>query len=411
MAATTITGIRARELLDSRGKPTLEVTVACRGGEGTFGVPSGASTGTNEAVELRDGDKARYSGMGVRKAVANAQVNIASALVGMDAADQRAIDDRMRELDGTPNKSKLGGNAMVGVSVAAAKAAAAAQKLPVHEWVAKLAGTLPSRESPLLCMNLTNGGKHAAGRLAFQEYKVVPQTTDAAEAIEWGTRIMYALKIAYAKKYGPVNANIGDEGGFAPDLVDIRAPLELFMEVAADVQLDDRITVALDVAASSFYSADDDRYFFNGAKHTAAELETALRDIIRDFPVQYIEDPFNEDKFADFARMNADAGVVIVGDDLTVTNTAYLQKAVDVKAIGGVIIKLNQVGTLTETLDCIALARQHNIKCIVSHRSGETNDAFIADLAVATGAWGIKAGGPQRGERVAKYNRFLELLA
>lgn len=409
---TRITSVTAREILDSRGKPTLEVTVATEGGMGTFGVPSGASTGTNEALELRDGDNARHGGQGVRKAAANVQVNIAGALVGMDAADQQAVDRRMLELDGTPTKSRLGGNAIVGVSVATAKAAAAAQGLAPHAWVKRLADDItPSRSIPFLNMNLTNGGKHAAGRLAFQEYKVVPQTEDLQEALNIGASIMHALKKAYAKKYGAVNANVGDEGGFAPDLDDVRAPLEMFMQVAADLNLDHRIKLALDVAASSFYTADDDRYEFNGAKRTTAELEDALRGMIRDFPFLYIEDPFNEDKWEDFARLNADAGVVIVGDDLTVTNQAFLRKAIDAKSISGIIIKLNQVGSLTETLDTMRLARAHGIHCIVSHRSGETNDPFIADLAVATGAWGIKAGGPQRGERVAKYNRFLELLA
>jgi enolase len=411
MSATTIRSIIAREILDSRGKPTLEVTAVCDGGSGTFGVPSGASTGTNEAVELRDGDTSRWGGQGVLKAAANVNVNIAGALVGMDAADQAVVDGRMLEMDGTPNKSRLGGNAIVGVSVAVAKAAAAAQKLQPHQWVKKLAnGITPSRAVPFMCMNLTNGGKHAAGRLAFQEYKVLPQTDDITESLQIGTSIMHALKKAYAAKYGAVNANVGDEGGFAPDLEDVRAPLDMFMQVAADLNLDHRIKLALDVAASSFYSADDDRYEFNGAKRTTAELEAALRGMIKDFPIIYIEDPFNEDKFDDFARLNADSGVIIMGDDLTVTNKRFLQQAIDTNAISAVLIKLNQVGTLTETLDCMRLARAHKLECIISHRSGETNDAFIADLAVGTGAFGIKAGGPQRGERIAKYNRFLELL-
>ena len=411
MTPTSITGIRAREILDSRGNPTLEVTVTCRGGSGTFGVPSGASTGTHEAVELRDGDKSRFGGLGVLKAATHVNVNLAGALVGMDAHDQRTLDERMIAMDGTPNKSVLGGNAIVGVSVAAAKAAAASQSLQPFEWVRELAaGLKPSRRVPFLCMNLTNGGKHAAGRLAFQEYKIVPQTEHIQEALEIGTAIMHGLKKAYAKKYGSVNANVGDEGGFAPDLEDVRAPLDMFMQVAADLRLDHRIKLAMDVAASSFYSKDDDRYDFNGARHTAAELEETLRGMIRDFPILYIEDPFNEDKFEDFTRFNATAGTIIMGDDLTVTNPAILQKAIDAKAISAVLIKLNQVGTVTETLDCMRLARTHGLECITSHRSGETNDDFLADFTVGTGAFGVKAGGPQRGERVAKYNRFLELL-
>ena len=412
MPRTTIRSIRAREILDSRGNPTLEVTVTCERGSGTFGVPSGASTGAHEAFELRDGDRSRFGGNGVLQAATHVNVDIAGALVGTDAADQRAMDSLLLDLDGTPNKSRLGGNAVTGVSVAAAKAAAAATEVTLVEYLKTLAeGITPSRRVPYLGMNLINGGKHAATRVAFQEYKVVPETEDIAEAVNIGTTIMHALKKRIAKDYGAVNANVGDEGGFAPDLDSVRKPLELFMETAADLNLDGRIKVALDVAASSFYDPKADRYAFDGADRTAAELEATLRGIIKDFPVLYIEDPFNEDKFADFARLNADAGVVIVGDDLTVTNTAFLQRAIDVNAISGIIIKVNQVGTLTETFDTMRLARKHNIHCIVSHRSGETNDAFIADLAVAMGVWSVKAGGPQRGERVAKYNRFLELLS
>lgn len=412
MSATTIRSVHAREILDSRGKPTLETTVVCEGGSGVFGVPSGASTGTHEAVELRDGDASRHGGQGVLTAARNVNVHLAQALTGADAADQESLDRRMLALDGTPNKARLGGNAITGVSVAAAKAAAAAQRTTLVEHLASLAGTLePSRRVPLLGMNLINGGKHAATRVAFQEYKVAPQTDDVAEALDIGASIMHALKKRIVKQYGAVHANVGDEGGFAPDLESVRRPLELLMETAADLKLDHRIMLALDVAASSFYDAATGLYAFDGASHTADELEATLRGIIRDFPILYVEDPFNEDKFADFARLNADAGTVIVGDDLTVTNAAFLQKAIDAKAVSGVIIKVNQVGTLTETFETMRLARSHGIHCIISHRSGETNDPFIADLAVATGAWAVKAGGPQRGERVAKYNRFLQLFA
>jgi len=411
MASTTITAVHAREILDSRGKPTLEVNVECEGGSGSFGVPSGASTGSHEALELRDGDKSRYNGQGVRTAATHVNVNLAGALIGMDARDQRTLDTRMIEMDGTPNKSKLGGNAIIGVSVATARAAAAATKTPLHEYLRALAPDIkPTHKVPFLCMNLINGGKHATTRLAFQEYKVVPQTQDIQEALQIGTSMMHALKRRIAKEYGAVNANVGDEGGFAPDLDSVRRPLELFMETAAELNLDHKIKLAMDVAASSFYIAGEDRYEYDGGKHTATELESTLRDMIRDFPLLYIEDPFNEDKFDDFARLN-DGSTIIVGDDLTVTSPTILRKAMSRKAMSGIIIKLNQVGTLTETLDCMQIARAHDIECIVSHRSGETNDDFIADLAVAFGVFGIKAGGPQRGERIAKYNRFLELLA
>jgi len=247
--------------------------------------------------------------------------------------------------------------------------------------------------------------------LAFQEYKIVPQTDDIEDALNIGTTMMHGLRAAIASHIGPTSANVGDEGGFAPDLESVRRPLELFMGVAVHAGLANKIKLAIDVAASSFYTAADDTYFYDGAKHTAAELETTLRHIIRDFPILYIEDPFNENKFEDFARLNKDAGTIIMGDDLTVTNPAMLQKAIDAKAISAVLIKVNQVGTLTETLECMKLARDNHLECIVSHRSGETNDDFIADLAIAFGVFGVKAGGPQRGERVAKYNRFRELLS
>src|SRR4030042_1891640 len=284
MPRTTIRSIRAREILDSRGNPTLEVTVTCERGSGTFGVPSGASTGAHEAFELRDGDRSRFGGNGVLQAATHVNVDIAGALVGTDAADQRAMDSLLLDLDGTPNKSRLGGNAVTGVSVAAAKAAAAATEVTLVEYLKTLAeGVTPSRRVPYLGMNLINGGKHAATRVAFQEYKVVPETEDIAEAVNIGTTLMHALKKRIAKDYGAVNANVGDEGGFAPDLDSVRKPLELFMETAADLNLDGRIKVALDVAASSFYDPRADRYAFDGADSPPGELEATLRGIIKDF--------------------------------------------------------------------------------------------------------------------------------
>jgi enolase len=412
MAKTTITAVHAREILDSRGKPTLEVTVTCEGGSGKFGVPSGASTGTREAIELRDGDQSRFGGQGVLKACTNVNVNLAGALKGADARDQRALDARMLEMDSTPTKSTLGGNAIVGVSVAAAKAAAAALGTPLRDHLRSLAPDIkPSHRVPFMCMNLINGGKHAATRVAFQEYKVVPQTQDIEEALNIGTSIMHALKKRIAKEYGAVNANVGDEGGFAPDLDSVRRPLELLMETAAELNMDHNIKLAIDAAASSFCDVENKCYIYDNSKHAIAELEADMRAIIRDFPILYLEDPFREDAWDDFARLNADAGTIIVGDDLTVTNKKFLQQAIDKKAVSGIIIKVNQVGTLSEALDCMQLARDHGIECVVSHRSGETNDDFIADLAAAFGVFGVKAGGPQRGERVAKYNRFRALFS
>jgi enolase len=253
-------------------------------------------------------------------------------------------------------------------------------------------------------MNLINGGKHAAGKLAFQEYKVVPQTDSIEESLHIGTTMMYALKEEIIAHHGAVSANIGDEGGFAPDLDSVRKPLELFMRVAEKTGFTNKIKFALDIAASSFQT--DNTYEVDGNRISVAEMETLIRTIIRDFPMLYIEDPFPEEAFDDFARLNANSGVVIVGDDLTVTNTERLKMAIEKKSISGIIIKPNQIGTLTETLDTMALARANTIECVVSHRSGETSDDFIADLAYAFGTFAIKTGAPQRGERVAKYNRL-----
>ncbi len=404
---TIITDVHARELLDSRGNPTLAVTVATASGDGTFAVPSGASTGAHEALELRDGDAKRFDGKGVSKAVANVNGEIAAALKGMDAADQRAIDAKLLALDGTPNKSRLGGNALVGASIACAKAAAAAAQKPVFEYLRTLATIAPSRSVPYLGLNLINGGKHAAGKLAFQEYKVVPQTESIEEALIIGTAILHTLKKEIIASVGPTSANVGDEGGFAPDLDSVRKPLELFMLAAEKTGYTNKVKFAMDIAASSFWV--DGAYEVDGKRISPAELETLIRGIIRDFPMLYIEDPFHEEAFDDFARLNADCGIVIVGDDLTVTNVERLKTAIEKKSISGIIIKPNQVGTLTETLYTMTLARNNGIECVVSHRSGETSDDFIADLAYAFGTFAIKTGAPQRGERVAKYNRLWEI--
>ncbi len=410
MARTTITSIRAREILDSRGNPTLDVTVSCEGGSGSFAVPSGASTGSHEALELRDGDMSRFLGRGVLKAATHVNVNLSGLLTGMDALDQRAVDGRMIELDGTANKSNIGGNATIGVSLACARAAAASTQLPLAKHLHSLAPKIkPSRTTPFLCMNVINGGKHAATNVAFQEYKIIPQTADIHEALMIGTQMSHALKDMVSRQYGAQNANVGDEGGLAPHLESIRRPLELLMEVAQKLRLDQKIKLALDVAASSFYDATTKSYVYDDAQHATGDLTETLRSLMRDFPIQYIEDPYHEEAFEDFTRLN-DGTCLIVGDDLTVTNRDRIALASSAQSVSGVIIKPNQIGTLSETLDAIQYARDHGIECIISHRSGETNDAFIVDLALAFGSYGIKAGGLQRGERIAKYNRFLELL-
>lgn len=409
---TKIKGVRAREILDSRGNPTLSVTVETDNSTGTFAVPSGASTGSHEALELRDGDNKRFGGKGCLKAVANVNGEIAAALNGADASDQRTLDEKLIALDGTPNRSRLGGNAMIGASIACAKAAAAAQNKQAFEYLRTLATVSPSRSVPFLGMNLINGGKHAAGKLAFQEYKVVPQTDNIEEALNIGTTIMYALKEEIIAEYGKTSANIGDEGGFAPDMDSVRKPLDIMMRVAEKTGFSNKIKFALDIAASSF---GDGTYEIDGKKMTTPELEELIRGIIHDYPMLYIEDPFHEEAFDDFARLTGalrqaqDNHVLVVGDDLTVTNVDRLKMAMDKRSVSGIIIKPNQVGTLSETLDTMQLARANGIECVVSHRSGDTSDDFIADLAYAFGVFAIKTGAPQRGERVAKYNRLWQI--
>lgn len=404
----TITHITAREILDSRGNPTVQATVTTSdGASGTFGVPSGASTGAHEAHELRDGDKSRFSGKGVLKAVRAVTHEITNAVVGMDASDQKSLDSVLLKLDGTPDKSRLGANAILSVSIAAAKAAAAAKGVPVWEHLQDLITIKPSQKVPFLYMNLVNGGLHAASRLAFQEYHVVPQTPDVAESLHIGTSIMHGLRELIRGRLGAASANIGDEGGFAPDTADVRAPLEMLMEVTQKLGFADRVKLAMDVAASSFFK--DGQYILDGTGHTAENMLLLYEKMLKDFPILSIEDPFAEESFRDFARLVSKT--MVIGDDLTVSNRGRLKLALDAKAINSILIKPNQIGSLWETLETMQMAREHGLTIVVSHRSGETNDDFIADLSYAFGTFGLKTGAPQRGERVAKYNRLREIVS
>lgn len=312
----------------------------------------------------------------------------------------------MLELDGTPTKSNLGGNAITGVSIACAKAAAQASNKEVFEYLRTLADIKPSQKIPYLYMNLVNGGLHARSRLAFQEYHVVPLVDDVREALNIGTAIFYAARKLIIKKLGALSANIGDEGGFVPDTASVAKPLELLQETVEELRLSGKVKLAMDVAASSFYG--DKTYAVADERLTAEQLMNVYRDMINRFPILSIEDPFEEEAFSDFRAIN-NGGAIIVGDDLTVTNPSRLNTALEQKSIGGIIIKPNQIGTLSETLETMRVAREHDLVCIISHRSGETNDDFIADLAYAFGAFGLKAGAPQRGERVAKYNRLMHI--
>lgn len=402
-----ITKIDAIQILDSRGNPTLSVRVFSGEDFGEFAVPSGASTGSFEAVEKRDGDKSYFRGLSVLKTI-EVISQIEGELVGINVEDQQKIDQTLKKLDGTKNKTRLGGNALIGVSIASSKLAAKLLKQPLFEYLRTLNNIKPSQKVPYLFMNLINGGKHAQSKLAFQEYMIVPLSESVDEALNSGTLILNDLKKLIVQKLGPQSANIGDEGGFVLDTSDVKMPLILLQEVIDKNNLTDKVKLALDVAASSFF--EDGKYLLGDKQLTPNQLLKEYFSLIKQFPVISIEDPFFEDDFDSFTALHADFDGLVVGDDLTVTSLERLKQALDQKSINAIIIKPNQIGTLTETLDTMRTARDNNIECIISHRSGETTDDFIADLSYAFGCFGLKSGAPQRGERVAKYNR-LNLIA
>ena len=393
--------------MDSRGNPTLEATVWADDFSAAFAVPSGASTGSHEAWEKRDGDKNRFRGFGVLNAVEKVSYVVSPALTGLDPTDQKKIDATLLQLDGTANKTNLGGNTTIGVSIACAKLAAQTKNQEVFEHLKSLIEIKPSRPVPFLYMNLINGGKHAQSPVAFQEYHVVPQTDNIEESLNIGTKIQNDLKKKIVAEIGSASANYGDEGGFVLAVAEVKKPLELLLAVIEENKLLDKVKLALDVAASSFYNKG--QYEFDGKNHSGDEFLDFYGTLINSFPILSIEDPFYEEDFGRFAQLLSQKKVKVVGDDLTVTNTARLKEAISQKSIDAIIIKPNQVGTLTETLETMKLAQENNIDCIVSHRSGETSDDFVADLAFAFGAFGLKAGAPHGGERVAKYNRLLKI--
>lgn len=404
-----IEAVGAREILDSRGNPTVEVEVLLE--DDSFSraaVPSGASTGAFEAHESRDGDKSRYMGKGVLNAVHAVLDRIDEALTGLDAADQRLIDETMIKLDGTDNKSDLGANAILGVSLATARAAADSAELQLYEYLGKGKGvTLPV---PL--MNIINGGAHADTGVDIQEFMIVPLGAETfSEGLRWGVEVYHTLKGLVAA--AGLSTGLGDEGGFAPELPTNRAALELIAEAVAKAgyKLGTDIALALDVASTEFYSEETGKYTFEGQERTSDEMIAYYAGLLADFPLVSIEDPLAEDDWAGWTKMTAELGdkVQLVGDDLYVTNPARLQKGIDEKAGNAILVKVNQIGTLTETLDAVSLAQSHGMKAIISHRSGETEDTFIADLAVATNAGQIKTGAPARSERVAKYNQLLRI--
>jgi enolase len=406
---SAITDIRAREILDSRGNPTIETDVTLKSGHaGRAAVPSGASTGTREAIELRDGDQNRYGGKGVTKAVANVNNEILSNVVGKDARDQAALDQRMIELDGTPNKGRLGANAILAVSLAAARAAANEAGAPLYRY---LGGDAPF-VLPVPMMNIINGGAHADNSVDLQEFMILPVGADSMrEAVRFGAEIFHALRKVLRKR--GLSTAVGDEGGFAPDLPSNEAAIETILEAiaAAGFEAGKDICLGLDAAASEFYR--DGRYELTSERKSldAAGFIDYLAGWVEAYPIISIEDGLAEDDWEGWSQLTQRLGgrVQLVGDDLFVTNTEILRRGIDEKVANSILIKLNQIGTLTETLAAIQMAHEAGYTTIISHRSGETEDVTIADLAVATGAGQIKTGSLCRSDRVAKYNQLLRI--
>jgi len=407
---TVIVEVHGREVLDSRGNPTVEAEVFLSSGVmGRAIVPSGASTGEHEAVELRDGDKGRYLGKGVQKAVENINTEIADALEEMDASDQRMLDQAMIELDGTENKGRLGANAILAVSMAAARAVANTYEVPLYRYL----GGVNASIIPLPMMNILNGGAHADSNVDFQEFMVMPVGAPSfSEALRWGVETFHTLKGVLKKK--GYNTAVGDEGGFAPSLKSNEEAIELVVEAiqAAGYKPGEQIAIALDPAASEFFQ--DGKYVFKKSDKsvkTSEEMVKYWANWVNKYPIVSLEDGFAEDDWKGWKLFTDEVGskIQLVGDDLFVTNVKRLQQGIDTKTANSILIKVNQIGTVTETLDCIELGRRNGYTSVISHRSGESEDSFIADLAVATGAGQIKTGSASRTDRIAKYNQLLRI--
>jgi len=407
--STAITNVQARQIIDSRGNPTVEVDVYLEDGTlGRASVPSGASTGVNEAVELRDGDKNYYGGKGVLQAVENVNETIAPELIDLDATEQIAIDELMIELDGTENKAKLGANAILGVSLAVAKAAAKSLELPLYRYI----GGAYARQLPVPMMNILNGGKHADSNVDMQEFMAMPVGASSfSEALAWGVDIYHALK-GVLKARG-LNTAVGDEGGFAPNLPSNEDAIKIILEAIdkAGYKAGEQIFIAMDPASSEFY--EDGQYVLKGEGRTLSgdQLVDYYADLCEKYPIISIEDGCAEGDWDTWHKLTQRIGhkVQLVGDDLFVTNTKFLQRGIDENTANAILIKVNQIGTLTETLASIETAKRAGFTAIVSHRSGETEDATIADIVVATNAGQIKTGAPARTDRVAKYNQLLRI--
>jgi enolase 1/2/3 len=420
--STKITRVHARQVIDSRGNPTVEADVTLTSGAvGRAAVPSGASTGEHEALELRDGDKSRYLGKGVLKAVANANGEIGKAVTGLDAADQRGLDHKMISLDGTPTKSRLGANAILAVSMAAARAASIALKQPLYKYLSRYSTDSSANLLPVPMMNILNGGAHADSSVDFQEFMVMPVgAPNFSEALRWGVEIFHALKAAL-KKRGYSTA-VGDEGGFAPSCKSNEEAIQIVLEAitAAGYKPGEQVRIALDPASSEFYDKSSGKYIFkksDKSAHTSSEMAAYWTSWVEKYPIVSIEDGMAEDDWAGWKELTEKVGrkgagkksIQLVGDDLFVTNTERLGRGITEGVANAILIKLNQIGTVTETIDAIELARKAGYNSIISHRSGETEDTFIADLAVATAAGQIKTGSASRTDRIAKYNQLLRI--
>lgn len=415
---SAITGVKAREIIDSRGNPTVEVDITTDKGTFTASVPSGASTGIYEAHELRDGGS-RYMGKGCATAVKNANTVLADAVMGMDCADQRGIDEAMIAADGTPNKANLGANAILGISLAVGKAGAASKGVPLWKHYAEIAGNPIPETLPVPCFNVINGGEHAGNKLPFQEFFVIPTGAETfSESMAIGCEVFHNLKKVIKTKFGGDATLIGDEGGFAPPC-DVESGLDMIMEAAEKAGYLDKVTVGLDVASSEFKVKGKDAYDldFKAAEKdpsqvlTGDEMIAFYKKLIDTYPIVTIEDPFDQDDWVNWSKIVAEVGekVQIVGDDLTVTNPMKIKQAVAEKAANCLLLKVNQIGSISESIDAVKMSKQNGWGVMTSHRSGETEDNYIADLAVGLCTGQIKTGAPCRGERTAKYNQLLRI--
>jgi enolase len=420
--STKITRVHARQVIDSRGNPTVEADVTLTSGAvGRAAVPSGASTGEHEALEMRDADKSRYLGKGVLKAVANANGEIGKAVTGLDAADQRGLDHKMISLDGTPTKSRLGANAILAVSMAAARAASVALKQPLYKYLSRYSTDSSANLLPVPMMNILNGGAHADSSVDFQEFMVMPVgAPNFSEALRWGVEIFHALKAALKKR--DYSTAVGDEGGFAPSCKSNEEAIQIVLEAitAAGYKPAEQVRIALDPASSEFFDKRSGKYIFkksDKSTHTSSEMAAYWTSWVEKYPIVSIEDGMAEDDWAGWKELTENVGrkgagkksIQLVGDDLFVTNTERLGRGITEGVANAILIKLNQIGTVTETIDAIELARKAGYNSIISHRSGETEDTFIADLAVATAAGQIKTGSASRTDRIAKYNQLLRI--